>query len=96
MKLMAEWRGNQLPDIVLTSHLLWYGMKDEQEMVFTIYDGIEARMYKTMTNDMDKTKSWSIKQIFHNDQSNFTSKYPGAGKVASDHTNKIISVIQLI
>ena len=23
MKLMAEWRGNQLPDIVLTSHLLW-------------------------------------------------------------------------
>ena len=76
---MAKWRGNQLPDIVLTSHLLWYGMKDEQEMVFTIYDGIEARMYKTMTNDMDKTKSWSIKQIFHNDQSNFNSKDLGAG-----------------
>ena len=48
-------------------------------MVFTICDGIEARMYKTMTNDMDKTKSWSIKQIFHNDQSNFNSKDLGAG-----------------
>ena len=36
-------------------------------MVFTIYDVMEAGMNKTMTTDVNKTKLWSIKQIFYND-----------------------------
>ena len=36
-------------------------------MVFTIYDVMKAGMNKTMTTDVNKTKFWSIKQIFYND-----------------------------
>ena len=45
-----------------------YVKKDLKEMVFTIYDVMEAGMNKTMTTDVNKTKFWSIKQIFHNGQ----------------------------
>ena len=52
-----------------------YVKKDWKEMVFTIYDVMEAGMNKTMTTDVNKTKFWSIKQIFHigqwYDQSNY-------------------------